>query len=91
MGTRRKPPEVELVIREDGSALKTVKFGSVTVTAPAPSAEEVEHNVREGQKALARALRRMLRAGVNLPQPPNVPYFHADPDIPGRIIRKLNG
>lgn len=91
MSTKRKPPTVELVIREDGPSLKTVKFGSVTVTGPAPSKAEFERNILEGQKAYARALRRMLRPGIDLPQPPDVPYFHADPDIPGRIIRQLNG
>jgi hypothetical protein len=91
MGTKRKPPTVELVIKEDGPSLMTVKFGSVTVTAPAPSEAEVERNILEGQKGYARALRRMLRPGIDIPQPPDVPFFHADPDIPGRIIRKLNG
>ncbi|RZT09793.1 hypothetical protein SAMN05216319_1764 [Duganella sp. CF402] len=91
MNTKRKPPTVELVIKEDGPSLRTVKFGSVTVTAPAPSEAEVERNVLEGQKALGRALRRMLKPGVDIPQPPDIPFFHADPDIPGRIIRKLNG
>jgi hypothetical protein len=80
-----------LVIKEDGPSLMTVKFGSVTVTAPAPSEAEVERNILEGQKGYARALRRMLRPGIDIPQPPDVPFFHADPDIPGRIIRKLNG
>lgn len=89
MATKRKPHQAELVIKEDGPALMTVKFGSVTVTAP--SAAEVEHNMLEGQKALGRALRRMLRPGMGIPQPPDIPYFHADPDAPGRIIRKLNG
>ncbi|MHA4866499.1 hypothetical protein ACXZ1M_02205 [Duganella sp. PWIR1] len=87
--SKRKPPTAELVIKEDGPSLKTVKFGSVT--APAPSEAEVERNILAGQKALGRALRRMLRPGIDLPQPPDIPFFHADPDIPGRIIRKLNG
>ncbi|MRW90485.1 hypothetical protein GJ699_10855 [Duganella sp. FT80W] len=91
MGTKRKKSTAGLVIEEDGPQLKTVKFGSVTVTGPAPSAEEVQRNVVEAQKSLARALRRMLRPGIDLPQPPDIPFFHADPDIPGRIIRKLNG
>jgi hypothetical protein len=91
MATKRKPPTAGLVITEDGPNLRTVKFGSVTVTAPAPSEEEIRHNVLEGQKAYARALRRMLRPGIDLPQPPGIPFFHADPDIPGRIIRKLDG
>jgi hypothetical protein len=88
MNAKRK---AGVVIEEDGENLVTVKFGSVTVTAPAPSAKEIQRNVLAGQRGYARALRRMLKPGIDLPQPPNIPFFHADPDIPGRIIRKLNG
>jgi hypothetical protein len=91
MATKRKPPAAGLVIKEDGPNLRTIKFGAVTLTAPAPSEAEVQRNILEGQRGLARALRRMLRPGIDLPQPPDVPFFHADPDHPGRIIRKLNG
>ena len=69
----------------------TVRFADVIVTAARPTEEAVARNVDASSAALARGLRRLTRAGVRLYAKKDVPLYWADPDQPGRFIRKLNG
>lgn len=73
------------------TTLTRVRFGSVTVEAPPPTKAEVRRNVLSGQSALERATSRMLKPGVVLAQNHGVPVYHADPLVPGRLVRELNG
>jgi hypothetical protein len=68
-----------------------VKFGSVTVRALSPAKASLSRNVISGQAALVRATSKILRPGVVLTQGPDVPVYHADPKVPGQIVRELNG
>lgn len=69
----------------------TVKFGSVTVEVIAPRKAEVKRNIQAGQSALARAKTKLVKHGVKIKAAKGVPLFHADPELPGQLIRELNG
>lgn len=69
----------------------SVKFGSVTVKATAPSNAVVKRNIAAGQLALARAKTKILNPGVTISSEKGVPLFHADPNRPGLLIRILDG
>lgn len=71
--------------------LTKVKFGSVTVEARAPTNAMLTKNITSGQDALLRATSKIVRPGVSLDQRPEIPVYHADPSVPGRIIRELRG
>lgn len=73
--------------------MKKIRFGSVTIetTAAAPSKATIRRNIKASQEALARVLPRLLKPGVDLPLVKDVPYFWADPERPGKLIRELNG
>lgn len=73
------------------NTLVKVQFGSVTVETLTPAKAEVQRNVKSGQSALKRVSSRMLKPGVVLTQSDDVPVYHADPNVPGRIVRELNG
>lgn len=77
--------------RSTSTALTKVRFGSVTVEAKAPAKAEVRRNVVTGQFALERATSKMLKPGVVLAQVHDVPVYRADPRVPGRLVRELNG
>jgi hypothetical protein len=70
---------------------RTVRFGSVTVTAPAPSRELVQQNIKRSTQALERVTQRLAKAGVILRPRKDVPLFSLDSDNPDVMIRKLNG
>lgn len=75
----------------DDDRKHTVAFGSAMVDGGAMNAEEIRRNTRAGQKALSRAMRVIVRKGVDLPSVRDIPLFSADPDNPERLIRLLNG
>jgi hypothetical protein len=69
----------------------TTRFGSVTVTAPAPSKATVQRNVKASTQALERVTGRLAKAGVRLYPKKDVPLYSLDSDNPDVMIRKLNG
>ena len=72
--------------------MRTTKFGNVTVTAPAPTEEQIARGVREGTRALEGLVRAFEKLpGIDLPRQKDVPLFWADDDNPDIIIRELNG
>ena len=71
--------------------VKTLKFGSVTVEVPPRKAAEVKRNIKEGQLALARAIKSIFTPGVKIEAAKGVPLFYADPKCPGKIVRELDG
>lgn len=90
----RAPGETQITIdNRTGKTRKTVtvKFGSVTVKADAPSDEEVARNIAKGQEAFTRGLKALLKPGIKIRPKKGVPLFHADPDNPERLIRVLDG
>lgn len=74
-----------------GTPQRRVKFGSVVVAAPKPSAADVKRNVALSTEALARVGRSILHPGVRLNPKKNVPQFFVDAADPSRFIRRLNG
>ncbi len=70
---------------------RKTRFGSVTVTAPAPSKAMIQQNVAASTKALERATGRLAKAGVRLHPKKDVPFYSLDADNPDVMIRKLNG
>jgi hypothetical protein len=81
------------VARRDakGGAWEKIKFGDVVITAQRPSDAEIRRNAEESTAALARALPRLVRAGVRIYPKKDVPLYWADPDNSDGFIRKLNG
>lgn len=73
------------------SAFSTVNFGAVSVKATAPKLAEFRRNVTSGQVALARAVPKIVKAGVAFKTARSVPLFRADPQDPTRLIREMNG
>jgi hypothetical protein len=67
------------------------RFGSVTITAPAPSKAMVQQNVAASTKALERATGRLAKPGVRLHAKKDVAFYSLDSDNPDVMIRKLNG
>lgn len=70
---------------------RRVRFGDVTVTAPAPSRALVERNVKLSTQALERVAKRLAWPGVVLRAKKNVPLFSVDNDNPDVLIRQRNG
>ena len=70
---------------------RKTRFGSVTVTAPAPSEAVVELNVKASTQALEQVTGRLAKAGVRLYAKKDVPLYSLDSDNPDVMIRKLNG
>lgn len=68
-----------------------VTFGSVTVKVHELRISEVKRNIKEGQDALSRAIKRIITPGVKIEVARGVPMFHANPTQPGQIVRQLNG
>jgi hypothetical protein len=90
----RAPGETQITIdNRTGKTRKTVtvKFGSVTVKADAPSEEEVARNIARGAEAFERGLKRLLKPGVKIRPKKGIPLFQSDPDNPERLIRLLDG
>lgn len=78
-------------VAKAGSEFSTVTFGAVSVNAVSPKAGEMRRNVTSGQAALARAVSKLVRPGVNVKSVAAVPLFRADPQDPSRLIREVNG
>ncbi|MEG3162420.1 hypothetical protein U1763_18110 [Sphingomonas sp. LB2R24] len=74
-----------------GQRGRKIKFGDVTVTAPAPSATMVKHNVKRSTEALERLAKRLGKPGVSIRARKNVPLFSLDSDNPDVMIRTMNG
>lgn len=72
-------------------ATRRVRFGTVTVSVGALEAEVEARNIKQGQRALKRASKILAKPGVMLVRKKSVPFFRADPNVPGRVIRFLNG
>jgi hypothetical protein len=70
---------------------RKVTFGSVTVLVDETPKAEKEKNIRKGQDVLVRLLEAIQTPGVDLVFEKDVPYYHADPENPSRLIRVLNG
>jgi hypothetical protein len=76
---------------DQGAVWETVRFGDVTITAKRPSDAEIQRNVEESSRALARALPRLARPGVRIYPKKDVPLYWCDQDDPNIFIRRLNG
>jgi len=68
-----------------------LRFGSVTMTADALTANEVDRNIERSREALAGGLAGFLRPGISIHARRGVPLFHADPENAARLIRTLDG
>lgn len=67
-------------------------FGDVRVAVPPITPQsEFQHNIKQGQYALARAKSAILKRGVALRTAKNVALYHADPDNPDVIVRVKEG
>jgi hypothetical protein len=75
----------------NGGVWETVRFGDVTITAKRPSDAEIQRNVEESSRALARALPALVRPGVRIYPKKDVALYWCDQDNPNIFIRKLNG
>jgi hypothetical protein len=76
----------------DSQKMQTTTFGNVTITAPAPSEEQIARGVRDSTGALERLVNAIEKLpGIELPRQKDVPLFWADDDDPDIIIRELNG
>lgn len=78
-------------VKKNGPKKRIIKFGSVTVVADPLSKSEIKRNIKEGQRALARALNAIIIPGVKLHVPKGVPLYRADSEKRGYIIRELDG
>lgn len=67
-----------------------VTIGNVTVISKAPTRAEVDQNIKKGQLGLRRAVKRLLKPGVNL-GPRGTPIYYADPFNPEHLVRETNG
>lgn len=81
----------EMVIRLTGSAEARVKFGAVTVATAQFDQKIAQYNVEKGQRALARAAKKLAQPGVSIRAAKDVPLYSVDETQPNRLIRKLNG
>lgn len=80
-----------IVKRRNGTRGRRVKFGDVTITAPAPARATVMANVATSTAALSRAVERLAKPGVQLHKKKGVPLFSLDSEDPDVVIRTLNG
>jgi hypothetical protein len=87
-----KQPDAKSKGQGAGSArTRTMTVGSTTVLVRLPTKAEARRNIAEGQAALARAQREIMKPGVKLVFRRDVPSFEADPTNPRRVVRLLNG
>lgn len=92
-------PEAEVIDKPATSSKRSsrrtgerkVTFGSVTVMVRPPTKAEVQRNVEQSTKALARALKRLVRPGVRLYPKRGVPLYWGDEERPGKFVRLLDG
>ncbi len=77
--------------RPAGTRGRKIKFGDVTITAPAPAKAMVQANVKRSTQALERLATRLGKPGVAIRARKDVPLFSLDSDNPDVMIRTLNG
>lgn len=68
-----------------------VKVGGVMVTGDKATVAEVKRSVARSSDMLERLGKKIAKPGVRLYASKGVPLFSADPDQPGRVVRKLGG
>lgn len=83
--------ETQVVAQLQESGERTMSFGSVTVKVTLPSAEIRQRNIEEGQAALVRAKKVLVKHGVKIPRVKGKPLYFGSPDQPNIIIRELDG
>ncbi len=74
-----------------GMGVREVRFGKVVVHAASPDERLQERNVRTSRSALSRVRGALLKPGVKVQVKAGVPLYHADPEVPGRTVRVLDG
>lgn len=79
------------VKRRRGARGRRVKFGDVTITAPAPTRSVVAAHVAVSTAALSRAVERLAKPGISLRAKKGVPLFSLDSEDPDVVIRTLDG
>jgi len=70
---------------------RQIQFGSVLINSPALDAKAGRQGRAESQRALQALGQALGRPGVTLKEARGVPYYSADPQHPGVIIRRLDG
>lgn len=68
-----------------------VKVGGVVILGDKASAAQVRRSVALSSDMLGRLASKVAKPGVRLYASKSVPLYSADPDHPGRVVRKLNG
>lgn len=71
--------------------LRTLSFGSITLTAGFVEEAELDRNIGVSQQAMKKIKARLIKPGVKLRASQTIPLFRADPANPGHVIRTLNG
>lgn len=71
--------------------LRTLSFGSATLTTGRLDEAELARNIDLSQAAMKKLMARLVRPGVKLRVSQSTPLFHADPTNPKQLIRTLNG
>jgi hypothetical protein len=72
-------------------AKRSVAFGEVLVSGPAPDPATVEHNILLSHQALKRSLGALAKPGVKLRRRAGVPLYWASPEDPSIFYRELDG
>jgi hypothetical protein len=79
------------VIRLASGAEEHVKFGAVTIAAAQFDQKIAQCNVEKGQRALARAAKKLAQPGVSIRAAKDIPLYSVDETHPNQLVRKLNG
>lgn len=89
---RDRAAQYSIEMRIGSHPHQEITFGDVRVVAPTPSAETVRRNLEASSAALRGLVEALTNPGrTRLGRTKDVPFFHSDPEKPGRLIRKLNG
>jgi hypothetical protein len=83
--------KVKSKAKSPAKATSTIRFGWVKLEVANPTKRELKHNIDLGQSALARAKDELIRPGLQIKKPRNVPLYHVDPDKPEQLIQRLGG
>ncbi|MFC7693782.1 hypothetical protein ACFQY5_33870 [Paeniroseomonas aquatica] len=80
-------------IHEDAGRLplRVVQFGSVIVIGLELTPEQRARNSAESEAALRRLREHIGKPGVKIERRPGVPLVYANKNMPGTVIRELNG
>ena len=81
----------KVTIGSSRKAQPRITFGTVTVWAAGQKKSAKKKNVQKGQRALERAAKDLVKAGVRIDAPAHVPLYSVDEQHPDRLKRKLNG